>query len=414
MKRILAFKTTVILALIFSTVTCFASIDTAGTDKLAPRATRYEAEIKHWRQPELKKRFWDIPILKEAFIDITPDDIGDGLRVGKLGIDGGNKQRLIELAQEIAEGQHGLYDSLLVLHQGQLLFESYFRRGRIDLPHPQSSVTKAYTGLALGRAIQLGYIRAADLDKPIASFLRDLQPDKFTQGAENITLHRALTMTTGLRISDEHWLEIRSNPEKVRGQGEVQALFEYSAPITLKSKTFYYDIGPQLIMQVIDAVVPDTAESFIKNELLGKMGISNFDWKIAASGLPESIWKSSLTSRDMAKIGLLVANKGKWNNKQLVPESFINKAVSRIVNTGDEEIFGGGNSVSNQGYGYYWWSSDLKHNDKSYYSVSAQGGGGEYIVWIEELALLVIVTAHHTDERTQQLIADRILPAFVQ
>jgi len=394
--------------------TSFAAVAESKNSHLAPLATIDEAKIKHWRMPEIGRRFWDIPVLENSFIDASPEETSDGIPVGELGVDGGNKEIIFKLAQEIADGRHGQFDSLLLLHKGKLLFESYYLRGRIDLPHPQSSVTKVYTALALGRAIELGYLSLADLNKPLVYFLKNLEPSKFTKGAEKITLHQALTMTTGIRISDQSWEKMRENPIRLKGQKEVQALLEYSTPITAQTQIFHYDIGPQLVMQVIEAVVPETAKEFIKNELFDKMGITNFDWQTAVSGLPESIWKASLISRDMVKIGILATNKGKWNGKQLVSESFVTKAISKISTTGDDDIFGGGKDVSNQGYGYYWWSSDLKYDNNSYFSISAQGGGGMYIVLIEELDLVVVVTAHNSQDTTQQMIAERILPAFVQ
>jgi len=160
------------------------------SNKLAPEATAVEA----------KGSLRDIPILKKAYIDAAPRDRKDGIPVGKLGIDSGDKAMIIKLAQEIAESKDSIFDSFLIAHKGKLLFESYYNRGRINLAHPQASATKTYTGLALGRAIQLGYLSMDDLDKPLVSFLKDLDPTKFVEGAEKITLYQALTMTTGIHI----------------------------------------------------------------------------------------------------------------------------------------------------------------------------------------------------------------------
>nr|KJZ08366.1 beta-lactamase [Pseudoalteromonas rubra] len=383
------------------------------TKQPAPTASADEAIIQHWRQPEIKREFWDISLLPQAFIDVKPAPGGDGLVVGELGVDGGKKATILALADELAKGRHGNFDSLLIHHKGKLLFESYYMRGRVDLSHPQSSVTKAYTGMLLGRAIQLGYLSMDDLDKPVAGFLNKLDAAKFVDGANQITLHQALTMTTGLRISDVTRKSMFENPSLVKGQKEIQFLFENSAAITPESKSFYYDIGPQLIMQVVEVVIPGNIETFIKTELLGQLDITNFDWKTAPSGLPESIWRSSLTSRDMIKMGILAANKGKWKGKQIIDRDFMTRSTSKLITTGDDEVFGGGKDVSNQGYGYYWWSSDLQYKNKKYSSVSAQGGGGIYIILIEELDLIIAVTAHHVDHATQQIVAERILPAFV-
>ncbi len=383
----------------------------AGSESTqAPRATTEEALIKHWRDPELNKRFMDIPELEKAFISATPEDLNDGISVGKLKK---NKAHIAKLAKEIAQEKHGQMDSLLIAHKGELLFESYYKRGRIDLSHPQSSATKSYTSLAVGRAIQLGYLSMADLDKPVVSFLKDLDPTRLVEGAERITLRHALTMTTGIDISEEQWQQINDNPEKLKGQQEIQVILETSKPINKDNQVFKYGTGPQFIMQVLDAVVPGTAQEFIEKELLNKLGIHNYSWKTAASGLPEAGWKVSITSRDMLKFGLLTINNGKWNNQQLISEDYLNEATNRQIYTGDDDIYGGGKDVSKQGYGFYFWGTDLHYNGKHYPSASAQGGGGMYIMLIEELDLVVVVTAHHGDEATQQIIAERIIPAFV-
>lgn len=370
----------------------------------APKAT--VAEAKH--------SFRNIPKLKKAFINAAPTAQKDGIPVGKLGSDGGNKAMILKLAQEIAGNNSDNFDSFLIAYKGKLLFESYYLRGRINLPHPQASTTKVYTSMALGRAIQLGYLTMADLDKPLISFLKDLHPKKLVKGAEKITLHQALTMRSGIRINEEQMKNLRKKSDHLKGQGQVQAYLEHSAPITAESQSFKYQFDPMLVMQVIDAVVPGSAKDFIKNELLDKMGIRNYGWITDVSGLLRAQSGSGMTSRNMMKWGILTANKGKWNGKQLIPKAFINKAISRIVITGDDDIFGGGKDISKQGYGYYWWSGDMKCGNKSYFSSSAQGGGGQYIIQVEELDLLIVVTAHRNDNSTLQMTAKRILPAFIR
>ncbi len=398
----LKFKNLIAVALL-SGFSSFAAAEAKENNGFAPEATAADAELS----------FRDIPYLEKAFIDTAPADRKDGIPVGELGVDGGNKDMIVKLAQEIADNKHGPFDSLLISHQGKLLFESYYLRGRINLPHFQASATKAYTSLALGRAIQLGYLTMADLDKPVVSFLKDLDPTKFVEGVEKITLHQAMTMRSGIRLSNEQREEFEKNPSQLKGQGQVQVFLEHSAPITTESQSFKYQDDPNLVMQVIDAVVPGTAKDFIKNELLDKMGITTYGWQTDVNGLPTSGSRASLTSRAMLKLGTLVINKGKWQGEQLIPAAFIAKATSKIADPGDEldDIAGG---VSGTAYGYFWWQADLSTGDKSYLSKAARGGGGQYIIVIEELDLVVVVTAYDRDDNTSSLTATRILPAFIE
>lgn len=359
--------------------------------------------------------FWDMPYLEKPFIDTTPMARDDDIPVGTLGVDGGDKQAVLKLAREIADKNHGLFDSLLIAQNGKLLFESYYLRGRVDLPHMQASTTKAYLGLAIGRAIQLGHLTMADLDKPLISFLDDLDPSKFTDGAEKITLHHAMTMRSGLQLSREQLRAFNDAPDQLKGQGQVQVYLEHSQPISKETQTFdYKSTDPRLVMQVLDAVVPGTAKDFIKDELLDKLGITNYGWEEDASGLPMGPFGSQMTSRNMVKWGNLVRNKGEWSGEQLISKEFIEKATNRIVRPSAEDAFFVGNNVSNPGYGYYWWQADVKAGGKSYFTTSAQGGGGNYIILIEELDLMIVTTAHDRNEAMMQFTADRILPAFAQ
>ena len=364
--------------------------------------------------PELS--FIDIPILNRAFVNAAPENREDGILVGELGIDAGDKEKILAFAEEIAAHKHGRFDSFLIAHKDKLIFESYYARGRIDSPHWQASATKAYTGLLLGRAIQLGYLSMDDLDKPLVSFLKDLDPSKFVDGAEKITLNHALTMRSGIRISDDQKEAMERDPERLKGQGHVQALLEHSAPITNESQVFKYGGGAALVMQVIEAVVPGSAMDFGKNELLGKLGVTNYGWPVDdRSGLPVSGSRAKLTSRDMLKFGTLARNKGNWNCEQLIPKAFIAKATGRILKTdADYEVHYGGKDVSNQGYGYFWWSADLEYGDKTYFARSAQGGYGQFVILIDELDLMVVFTAHDNDTNYLQLTAERILPAFIE
>lgn len=368
------------------------------SDSHAPEATVAEDTLT----------FRDIPNLKKAYISTTPTDRKDGIPVGKLDLDG-SKDMVVKLAQEIAEGKHGDYDGLLISYQNKLVFESYYKKGRVNLPHGQASAVKAYTSLILGRAIQLGYLTMADLDKSLVSFLKDLDPTKFVDGAEKITLHKALTMHGGLSINRDKWEEIEKDSTRLKGQGLVQTLLENSGPITSASQTYLYgNYNPMLVMTVIDAVVPETAKDFIKNELLDKMGIRNYSWQTHISGLPQAGWMVSMTSRDMLKWGSLVLNKGKWNGEQLISADYLANATSGIVKPTQDWM------PETYRYGYFWYQTAIMVGDESYDATFAWGGGGQRVIVLAELDLVVVITGHDGEDTIFPQVSKKILPAFVK
>ncbi len=384
-------------AILMPVISTAASTD--DSNKRAPEATAAEAKLS----------FRDVPVLEGAFIDTTPDPRSSTFPVGELKVSADKKAALVKLATEIGEGKYGNYDSLLIAHKGKLVFESYFRRGRINLAHPQASATKGHTSLILGRAMELGYLTMADLDKPLIDFLSDLDRTKLVEGAEKITLEKALTMHGGLNGVQEKWEELEKNPEPLQGQGLVQTLLEQSGPITDETQTYFYgNFNPMLVMTVLDAVVPGGAEDFIKTEVLNKLGITNYSWGTHASGLPQAGWMVSMTSRDMLKFGSVALNDGKWNGAQLVPANYLEQATTGIVDPSPDWI------PEDYRYGYFWYQTPITVGDKAYDAAFAWGGGDQRIIVVDALDLVVVFTGHDNEGTLMEQVEKVVVPAFAE
>ncbi len=387
---------TILLLLIFLMLTICSS---AQQTKAIYEATK----------AEMLMSFKDIPNLKEAYVNIAPDDRKDGISVGKLSVNKNDLNSILKLSQDIFDDKHGNYDALLISHKNKLVFESYYKKGRINLPHGQASATKAYTSLILGRVIQLGYLTMEDLNKPLISFLKDLNPKKLVNGADKITLHKALTMHGGLTIDRDKWKEVEKDSVRLKGEGLVQTLLEYSKPITSESQAYLYgNFNPILVMAVINAVVPGTAENFIKSELLDKLGITNYKWLNHVSGIPEAGWRVSLKSRDMIKLGNLVLNKGKFKGEQLISKEYLTKATSGIVKPTQDWM------PKSYRYGYFWYQTVITVGNKDYDTTFAWGGGGQRVIVIEELDLTIVISGHDREDKIMKQISEVVIPAFIK
>lgn len=354
--------------------------------------------------------FWSIPHLNNPYTSKTPEDRKDGIVVDTLSVSSRDQKAILELSQEIFDGNYGNYDALLISHKNTLVYESYYKKGRVNVPHGQASAVKGYTSLVLGRVIEMGYLSMDDLDKPLIHFLKDLNPKKFVSGAEKITLHKALTMYGGLTIDREKWKEFENDTTLLKGQGLIQTLLEQSEPITSETQTYLYgNFNPMLVMTVIDAVVPGTAEDFIKTELLDKLGITNYEWSTHVSGLPQAGWMASLTSRDMLKLGNLVLNKGKLNGKQLISAEYLDMATSGIVRPAIDWM------PKNYLYGYFWYYTPVTVGNKSYDMTLAWGGGGQRVIVVAALDLTIVISGHdRDDDKIMKPIFETVVPAFVK
>jgi CubicO group peptidase (beta-lactamase class C family) len=368
---------------------------------LAPEVTDLNAEDVSYEREK------DLPYLEKPFISLAPREKKDQLLVGTLGKDGGDKKLVLDYARKLAgksgNPKSGKTDSLLIAYKGKLLFESYFRRGRANYPHYQMSITKSYTAMALGRAMQLGYLSMEDLDKPVVSFLKKLDASKLAKGANKITLHEAMHMSSGIRLPKKKINQLIDRPERLLGQGQIQAYLQFSAPIPPYPRDFKYQASdPSITMQVLQSVVPGSAEDFIRDELLKPMGIGNYHWQDDLSGLPKSAAGSSLLSRDMIKMGMLVLDGGKWKGKQHVPEAFVKKATSPIAQTNEDNF-----------YGYFWWSQKLSIDGVKYPVIQGRGAGGQFIFTFPTLELVVVATAHNKGMGTMlRTLPQKLIPAF--
>ena len=343
-----------------------------------PKATDSElAKASYTEEKKLK----DLP---SAFIDTSPN-AEDGLAVGTLGIDGGESDAILQFANEIAAGAHGEVDSLLISHRGKLIFESYFRRGRVNYPHYQMSITKSYTALAIGRAIKCGYLTMDDLERPVYEFFKELNPTRFAEGAATITLADVMTMRSGIRIPQNVQQQIRSDTAKNHGQQQVQMFFEHTAPIVDRPCEFKYQgIDPAITMQVLEAVVPGSADNFLKKELLEKLKITQFHWPDDINGLPKSAAGSSMRSRDMMKWGLLVRQQGKFNGEQLIPTDYIEQATSPLCAPSETNS-----------YGFFFWQNVAEIGETKQECVTCRGAGGQFIFFFPKQDVIAVVTSHN-------------------
>ncbi|GGZ69773.1 serine hydrolase [Algibacter mikhailovii] len=354
--------------------------------------------------------FWDMPHLNNPYVTTTPEDRNDGILVDTLAVNSKDRDAFLNLSKAIFDGNYGNYDALLISHKNKLVFESYYKKGRINLPHGQASAVKGYTSLVLGRAIQMGYLSMEDLHKPLTHFLKDVNTETLTKGYEKMTLHKALTMHGGLNIDPDKWQVIKTDSTRLKGQGLVQALLEESKPITDESQTYLYgNYNPILVMSVIDAVVPGTAQDFIKTELFDKLGITNYKWSNHISGLPEAGWRASIMSRDMVKLGNLVLNKGQLNGEQLISVKYLKNATSGLVKPAIDWM------PKHYSYGYFWYHTPVTVGDKTYDATLAWGGGGQRVIVVEALDLTIVISGYdRDDDKIMTPIFETVIPAFVQ
>jgi CubicO group peptidase (beta-lactamase class C family) len=337
-----------------------------------------------------------LPDLHEPYLSASPEDIGDGLKVGNLDAPGA-KEAIQALVKNDQAGKFANLDSLLLWKDGKLIFEMYNRRGRVDGPHYAMSVTKTMTSVTLARAIQLGLLSMKDLDKPVIDFLPAIDRSKIKPGVATITLRDALFMKSGLRFPDKNFS--RSLGSKYPRQKHFQKLFESTSPITPASKEYKYTgTDPSLIMMIIDLKAKGTAEEFFAREVAEKVG-AIYCWDNQGCGIPKCGAGSNFTSRSLLKIGTAIAQGGKYNGEQLLSAEYL-KAVM--------------DTNKGEGYFYYFHNRKKPASSNKVNFISGIGAGGQYMSIFPRLNLVMVATSHNKGKIGAPLeaVLDHLIPLF--
>ena len=352
---------------------------------LDPRAQTYAAQQK-------------LPYLDEPYVSNAPEDLGDGLPVGAL-TGPGTEKAIKALVNDDKAGKYSNLDSILLWKDGRLIFEMYNRRGRVDGPHYSMSITKTLTSITLARAIQVGLLRMNDLDKPVISFMPQIDRSKIRPGVETITVRDALSMKSGLRFPDKNFA--RALDGKYQRQKFFQMLFENTEPVTPEKKQYRYTgTDPSMIMMIVDILAPGTAQDFIAREVAGKVG-AVYHWDNQPCGLPKCGAGSSFTARSLLKFGIMLIQGGRYGNQQLLSADYLKLVM---------------NKQEGEGYFYHFHNRHKKAAGRRVHMVSGIGAGGQYMAAFPALNIVAVATAHNKGKigLPLQAILEHLVPLFMK
>ena len=262
--------------------------------------------------------------------------------------------------------------ALLVIRGGDIVFERYYHGQQPGEPINTRSVTKSVTGTLVGIALGEGKLRS--LDQTVG----ELIPDRIPPGADprvaDVTIKQLLTMTSGLAwdagsdwptlTTSDNWVELTLGLPVVGIPGE----------------TFVYNTGgSHLLGVIVAAATGQNLEDYAREKLFAPLGIAPGNWMSSPQGEPSAGSGLELTPRDMAKLGYLYLNGGRWDGVQIVPADYV-AAATRYQSAGDAT---GGYA----NYGYQWWVTSTAAGYPAYFAL---GYGGQHIFVVPDLDLVVV------------------------
>jgi CubicO group peptidase (beta-lactamase class C family) len=163
--------------------------------------------------------------------------------------------------------------------------------------------------------------------------------------------------------------------------------------------------------EIIRQVSGLKADKFAERYLFGPLGISKYYWSNYPTGFVRTGGGLALRPRDMAKIGSLYLNGGRWHGQQIVSDEWVKESIKIRV---DPKQFPDWHK--DDGYGYQWWIRSFKVGDRVLFSYHAPGLGGQFIFVVPDLQLVAVFTGWNENELALQpfeMFARYILPAVM-
>jgi CubicO group peptidase (beta-lactamase class C family) len=263
-------------------------------------------------------------------------------------------------------------------------------------------VTKSVLSILIGIALAEGHIRS--IDQPMLDFFPEFAGKPLEPEVRNITLRHLLTMSDGIS---------RENLDFSLTEGKLSVPLRHEP-----GADFYYNsMSPQILSIILTRSTGLKARDFAMKQLFQPLGISEVRW-FEQDGYSLGAFGLELTTRDLAKLGLLFLEEGRWAGRRIVPPEWIAEATRPHIRVPRSAAFAAltGPYFTDQ-YGFYWWIRPRQQAP----AYMAQGYGGQFLYVIPDLDLLVVITTNDEDRKENlhslaylALIDDYIAPAVVR
>ena len=300
------------------------------------------------------------------------------------GVDSAALLAFVEAADQKIESMN----SFMLIRHGHVVAESWWAPYEPQARHMLYSLSKSFTSTAVGIAIAEGKL---SLDDPVLKFFPDEAPAK---PGNNL---KAMRVSDLLRMSTGHQVE----PPRSPAQSWVKSFLAHPVPFKPGTHFLYNTSATYVLSAIVQKATGMTLLDYLKPRLFEPLGIDHPTWESSPQGISTGGYGLSVRTEDIAKFGQLYLQKGKWQGKQLVPESWVEAATARQTSNGSSP-----KSDWDQGYGYQFWR--CRHG-----AYRGDGAFGQYCIVLPELDAVIAITSGVKDmQSVLNLIWDKLLPAM--
>ena len=260
-------------------------------------------------------------VYEQAFVRATPESQGI------------SSDLFTALLRELDASKDTDMHHFMALRHGKVICECNFAPYPKGMWHITHSMCKSITGMAIGMLIEEGKLK---LNENIYDIFSDHMNAFSKIFRPVITVENLLTMTSGVTfnesgiVSGNDWLGSFLNAS-VNGKPGTE--FQYNS------------LNTYVLSAIVTKRTGETLTEYLTPRLFGPLGITKYYWETCPKGITKGGWGLFLCAEDMAKLGQLYLQKGKWNGQQLVSEYWIEISTARHLKTQNDTY----------GYGYQLW-----------------------------------------------------------
>lgn len=273
--------------------------------------------------------------------------------------------------------------SFLVLKEGKLFHEQYW--GKFDKQYPTNSfsVAKSVLGALTGVAVTEGIL---DIDDELNKYLNI----KYYPCISHIRIRDVLAMSSGLSWWESEGHPFSHNAKAYFGSNLKPIIRELRQKMH-PGISFEYLSGNSLLLSFVLKKVSGMPLSKFTSEALWKPLGAEYEahWLLdKPRGLEKAFCCFYATPRDLARLGQLYLNKGEWQGKRLIAESYIEESI--LAGPQYDRLL----KKNNDRYGYHWWIAELDGHPVHY----ARGIAGQYIINIPHLDVVLVRTGYRREK----------------
>lgn len=248
---------------------------------------------------------------------------------------------LCSMMQDLIRNPHVGLHQITVVRHGHIVYEAGVDPYIQGVWHATYSMCKSFVGMAIGILADEGKLtiqdHVLDILKNHSSLIGLLTKFRY----RNLTVRDLLVMSSGTSFNEVG---------AITGNDWVKSFFDSAVKFEPGTKFEYNSMNTLILSAIVQEITGKNCFAFLKERLFEPMGIRRIFWESSPKGITKGGWGMFITQEDAAKLGQLYLNKGEWNGRQLISQSWVEESTRPQISTGRDD---------NPWYGYQLWISNL-------------------------------------------------------